>query len=81
MCPQRQEGSRIPPSKVQQDWPRIIRLVETPAAEVKPRGKSPGRQSGETQTPRQRQPVNSGNVQSFIIAIVLNRVTADSRIL
>jgi len=46
--------SRIPPSKVMQDWYRIIRLVGTPAAEVKPRGKSPGRQIGERQTPRKR---------------------------
>ena len=54
---EREIYSRIPPSKVQQDWYRIIRLVGTPAAEVKPRGKSPGRQSGETQIPRQRHPV------------------------
>lgn len=54
---ERENYSRIPPSKVQQDWYRIIRLVGTPAAEVKLRGKSPGRQSGETQTPRQRHPV------------------------
>ena len=54
---ERQIYSRIPPSKVQQDWNRIIRLVGTPAAEVKLRGKSPGRQSGQTQTPRKRHPV------------------------
>ena len=54
---ERELYSRIPPSKVQQDWYRIIRLVGTPAAELKPRGKSPGRQVGETQTPRVRKPV------------------------
>ncbi|NEP54106.1 MAG: transposase, partial [Moorea sp. SIO3C2] len=54
---ERELYSRIPPSKVQQDWNRIIRLVGTPAAEVKPRGKSPGRQVGDTQTPRLRKPV------------------------
>jgi len=54
---EREIYSRIPPSKVQQDWNRIIRLVGTPAAEVKPRGKSPGRQLGQTQTPRKRYPV------------------------
>ena len=50
-------SSRISPSKVQQDWNRIISLVGTPAAEVKPRGKSLGRQFGETQKRRERKPV------------------------
>ena len=54
---EREIYSRIPPSKVQQDWNRIIRLVGTPAAEVKPRGKSPGRQFGETQKRRERKSV------------------------
>ncbi|MEO1149006.1 MAG: NF041680 family putative transposase [Cyanobacteria bacterium J06638_22] len=53
----RQPDSRIPPSKVQQDWNRIIRLVGTPAADAKPRGISPGRQPGQSQTRRPRQPV------------------------
>jgi hypothetical protein len=54
---EREIYSRIPPSKVQQDWNRIFRLVGTPAAEVKPRGNSPGRQFGETQTRRERKSV------------------------
>ncbi|NEP53571.1 MAG: transposase [Moorea sp. SIO3C2] len=62
---ERRPESRIPPSKVMQDWNRIIRLVGTPAAEVKPRGKSPGRQRGETQTPRKRHPViKKGNART-----------------
>lgn len=50
-------SARISPSKVQQDWNRIISQLGTPAAEVKPRGKSSGRQLGQTQTPRPRFPV------------------------
>lgn len=50
-------SARISPSKVQQDWNRIISQLGTPAAEVKPRGKSSGRQLGQTQTPRPRLPV------------------------
>jgi DDE superfamily endonuclease len=47
-------SARISPSKVQQDWNRIISQLGTPAAAPKPRGKSPGRQSGQTQTARPR---------------------------
>ena len=54
---ERRAESRITPSKVMLDWNRIIRLVGTPADQVKPRGKSPGRQLGEIQTRRTRHPV------------------------
>jgi DDE superfamily endonuclease len=47
-------SARISPSKVQQDWNRIISQLGTPAAAPKPRGKSPGRQVGQTQTARPR---------------------------
>jgi hypothetical protein len=47
-------STRISPSKVQQDWNRIISLLGTPAAAPKPRGKSQGRQVGQTQTARPR---------------------------
>jgi hypothetical protein len=50
-------SARISPSKVQQDWARIISQLGTPAVEPKPRGKSSGRQFGQTQTPRPRLPV------------------------
>jgi hypothetical protein len=46
--------ARISPSKVQQDWNRIISQLGTPASAPKPRGKSPGRQLGQTQTVRTR---------------------------
>jgi hypothetical protein len=46
--------ARISPSKVQQDWNRIISQLGTPASAPKPRGKSPGRKLGQTQTPRPR---------------------------
>ena len=49
--------TRVSPSKVQQDWNRIISQVGTPAVSPKLRGKSAGRQLGQTQTPRPRQPV------------------------
>ena len=49
--------TRISPSKVQQDWNRIISQLGTPAVSPKPRGKSSGRQLGQTQTPRPRLPV------------------------
>ena len=45
------------PSLVQRDFPRIIREIGTPAAPVKPRGKSPGRREGFTLDPRPRRPV------------------------
>ena len=50
-------ATRISPSKVRQDWNRIISQLGTPAAAPKPRGKSSGRQLGQTQTPRPRLPV------------------------
>ena len=50
-------SARISPSKVQQDWARIISQLGTPAVAPKPRGKSSGRQFGQTQTPRPRFPV------------------------
>jgi len=45
------------PSFVQRDFGRIIRQIGTPAQPPKPRGKSPGRAKGETQSPRKRCPV------------------------
>jgi DDE superfamily endonuclease len=50
-------SARMSPSKVQQDWYRIISQLGTPAAAPKPRGISPGRQLGHSQTPRPRFPV------------------------
>ena len=50
-------SARICPSKVQQDWNRIISQLGTPAVAPKPRGKSSGRQLGQTQTLRPRLPV------------------------
>lgn len=50
-------STRISPSKVQQDWNRIISQLGTPAAAPKPRGKSSGRQLGQTQPLRPRLPV------------------------
>ena len=47
-------SGRISPSKVQQDWDRISCQLGTPAVAPKPRGKSPGRQKGQTQPPRSR---------------------------
>jgi hypothetical protein len=47
-------STRISPSKVQQDWTRIISQLGTPAAAPKTRGKSQGRQVGQTQTARPR---------------------------
>lgn len=50
-------SARIGPSKVQRDWFRIISRLGTPANESKPRGNSPGRQLGQSQTLRIRLPV------------------------
>lgn len=50
-------SARISPSKVQQDWNRIISQLGTPAVAPKPRGNSSGRQLGQTQTLRPRLPV------------------------
>ena len=47
---------KITPSAVQLDFTRIIQQIGTPAAEVKPRGKSPGRPVGTTFAPRPRRP-------------------------
>lgn len=47
----------VSPSKVQQDWNRIISQLGSPARPPKPRGKSSGRRLGQTQTPRPRLPV------------------------
>ncbi len=54
--PQPPQG-RITPSNVQRDWNRITAQMGTPAAAPKPRGKSPGRLKGQSQPPRERQPV------------------------
>ena len=51
------QEQRITPSMVQRDFARIIQQIGTPAAEVKPRGKSPGRSSGTTFDPRSRRPI------------------------
>jgi hypothetical protein len=48
---------QITPSALQRDFTRIIRQVGTPAAEGKPRGKSPGRPLGTTLDPRPRRPI------------------------
>lgn len=48
---------RITPSKVQQDWNRIISQLGSPAVPPQPRGKSSGRNLGQSQTPRPRHPV------------------------
>jgi hypothetical protein len=50
-------SARISPSKVQQDWFRIISQLGSPAVSPKPRGYSSGRKSGEIQSPRSRLPV------------------------
>lgn len=47
----------ITPSMVQRDFSRIIQQIGTPAAEAKPRGKSPGRSAGTTLVPRPRRPI------------------------
>lgn len=50
-------SARISPSKVQQDWFRIISQLGSPAVSPKPRGYSSGRKSGEFQSPRPRRSV------------------------
>jgi len=50
-------SARISPSKVQQDWFRIISQLGSPAVSPQPRGYSSGRKSGEIQSPRPRFPV------------------------
>ena len=51
-----QQGQNSP-SMVQRDFSRIIQHIGTPAASVKPRGKSPGRPKGFTLDPRPRRPI------------------------
>jgi len=48
---------KVTPSTVQRDFTRIISEIGTPATAPKPRGKSPGRPSGQSQAPRPRQNV------------------------
>jgi hypothetical protein len=50
-------STRISPSKVQQDWFRIISQLGSPAVSPKLRGYSSGRKSGENQSLRPRLPV------------------------
>lgn len=50
-------STRITPSKVQQDWFRIISQLGSPSVLPQPRGYSSGRKSGENQPPRPRLPV------------------------
>ena len=50
-------STRISPSKVQQDWFRIISQLGSPAVSPQPRGYSSGRKSGEIQSPRPRRSV------------------------
>ena len=50
-------SARISPSKVQQDWFRIISQLGSPAVSPQPRGYSSGRKSGAKQSPRPRLPV------------------------
>lgn len=45
------------PTQTQRDFARIIRQIGTPASVPKPRGKSIGRQKGDTLTPRTRLPI------------------------
>ena len=50
-------STRISPSKVQQDWFRIVSQLGSPAVSPKNRGYSSGRKSGENQPPRPLLPV------------------------
>jgi hypothetical protein len=47
----------LSPSAVQRDFARITRQIGTPADPPKLRGISPGRRSGDQQTPRPWQPI------------------------
>ena len=51
------ESKTASPSTVQRDFGRIIRQIGTPAQPPKPRGKSPGRATGEQPPPRECHPV------------------------
>lgn len=46
-----------PPTVVQKDFERIIRMIGTPAQPPKPRKSTPGRQVGDTQVKRTRHSV------------------------
>lgn len=48
------QDQHFTPSQVLRDMSRIIQDLGTPAAPSKPRGYSPGRSKGQTQTPRKR---------------------------
>jgi len=50
-------SQRIGPSKVQQDWYRIISQFGSPSVSPQPRGYSSGRKSGQIQSPRPHLPV------------------------
>jgi hypothetical protein len=50
-------SQRIGPSKVQQDWYRIISQFGSPSVSPQPRGYSSGRKSGQIQSPRPHFPV------------------------
>jgi hypothetical protein len=52
-----EEKVEASPSEVQRDWTRIIQQISTPASVPKPRGKSPGRPTGQKQEKRKKQPV------------------------
>ena len=54
------------PAATQRDFGRIIRQIGTPAKHPKPRGKSPGRASGQRQRPRIRHPVIKKGTQKPI---------------
>lgn len=54
--PNSKEGN-LTPTVVQRDFTRIISQIGTPASDPKRRGKSSGRAVGQSQSPRQRQPV------------------------
>ncbi len=51
------EADMAPPTRAQRGFGEIIRQFGTPAKTPKPRGYSSGRAKGETQPPRERQPV------------------------
>jgi hypothetical protein len=55
--PRFQSDGPLSPSAVQRDFKRIIRQLDTPAADPKPRGYSPGRLVGTRLPPRVRSPV------------------------
>jgi len=54
---EQKDGVIASPSMAQRDMSRIISEIGTPAAFPKPRGKSPGRQKGQSPGKRNREPV------------------------